>query len=233
MFCERCGSEVKEGEKFCSSCGNQLEQSEKKTVKVKFSFLIALIVVCVLLGVIILCKPQKVQIPNLIGMTVEQAEEEMNKIGLKSRLRVTSCGSKKEKIQKQEGPKGQVSKGDYINIYVWTEEYYKKQEKEQAEQKVAERIIEEFASNTRTYNYGSVKYSSFSKYKTTNKGEIVYKIKYTTSYEYMYYYQLVSVDTERETIAKSSRLFLFSKYGSSEETGEKLELEYAYEDLWQ
>lgn len=30
MFCNKCGNEIKEGEKFCAKCGNNLEQEEIK-----------------------------------------------------------------------------------------------------------------------------------------------------------------------------------------------------------
>ena len=30
MYCEKCGNEIKEGEKFCAKCGNNLEQEEIK-----------------------------------------------------------------------------------------------------------------------------------------------------------------------------------------------------------
>ena len=30
MFCENCGNEIKEGEKFCGKCGKSIEQGEVK-----------------------------------------------------------------------------------------------------------------------------------------------------------------------------------------------------------
>lgn len=30
MFCEKCGNEIKEGEKFCGKCGKSIEQGEEK-----------------------------------------------------------------------------------------------------------------------------------------------------------------------------------------------------------
>lgn len=30
MFCEKCGNEIKEGEKFCGKCGKNIEQEEVK-----------------------------------------------------------------------------------------------------------------------------------------------------------------------------------------------------------
>ena len=31
MFCEKCGSEIKNGDSFCTNCGNQCLNSEKSS----------------------------------------------------------------------------------------------------------------------------------------------------------------------------------------------------------
>lgn len=101
---------------------------------------------------------------------------------------------------------------------------------EQQKREKIEKTLSDFAREVRTYNGGSVKYESYSKYSSIDN-ENIYKIKYKTSSEYSYYYQLVLLDDDNETIKKSTRLFSFYKYYGEEESGEKLELEYAFEKL--
>lgn len=42
-------------------------------------------------------------IPNLVGMTVQEAQETMDKLGIGNKLRISSLGSKIEVIEKQAG----------------------------------------------------------------------------------------------------------------------------------
>ena len=89
-------------------------------------------------------------------------------------------------------------------------------------------IIKEFASQT-NYNAGSAtKYAGCSKYRVSKDGTQIYKIKYNTSLDSMYYYQLISLDENNSKINKSSGLFQFFNNGS----GQTLELENSFEKIW-
>lgn len=226
MFCEKCGNEIKNNEKYCGKCGKKTETKSK----LKLNVILFLIIIFIII-IWIINNLMTVEIPNLVGMSVAEAQETMNKLGIGSSLKVTNCGSEIEIIQKQQGATGTVKKNGYFNVYVWTKEYYEEQELKKKAQENVKNIIENFANTMRTYNGGSIKYSNYQEYSTTDNNETVYKIKYNTSYNYMYYYQLVSLN--HNAIDKKTRLFLFTGSNSSSETGEKLELEYAYEELWE
>lgn len=78
--CIKCGNILFEEDKFCGKCGNKVSTDNKKVIKVKFNHLLIGIIICIVIvtGIIFLNKPEKVEVQNLIGTTVE--EEEQNKI---------------------------------------------------------------------------------------------------------------------------------------------------------
>lgn len=210
----------------------------EKIINNKVGFIIIGIIVVIIITIIMLifinAKPKKVQIPNLVGLTLEDAKKEAKKAGLKISVVQQSKSEKKDVID-QDPPYQEyytIKKGKTIGVVLGdAEEEKNKIIEEQQKEKQIEKTLSDFASQVRTYNGGSVKYESYSKYSRIGN-ETVYKIKYVTSFEYSYYYQLVSLDDDNKTVKKSTRLFSFYKYYGGEESGEKLELEYAFEDLW-
>lgn len=93
-------------------------------IKIKFSYIVGIFVILALIIVIYLYIPKTVEVPNLIGMTVEEAKEITEDLGLN--LRLNSNGDNNEIIEEQFGPTGEVEKD--TNIYAVTKEYNKKKE---------------------------------------------------------------------------------------------------------
>lgn len=189
-------------------------------------FTIVFTIITIIVGIIILKLPKKTEIPNCVGMTVEQVREYADKANWKLVVR-DSKGRNVEDNQSivisQIWNAGDTLGEDSIFIvYV----------KENEDSENIENTIKEFAETTKANNNGSVKYDSYTKYKTTEGGNVIYKIRYTTSSNVILYYQLVSFNSGNTAIDKYSRLFSYSKFPDGHEEGEKLEMEYAYEQLW-
>ena len=85
------------------------DDSEKNTKKInvkkikikRWQIIVAAIVIVSV--VIIWNKSMTATIPNLVGMTVQEAQETMDKLGIGNKLRISSLGSKIEVIEKQAG----------------------------------------------------------------------------------------------------------------------------------
>lgn len=223
MFCKNCGNEIKENEKFCGKCGKKATNNKKYLIII----IIIFIVICII-GIAISIKEEKVIIPDLRGMTVEEAQKEIEKLDLN--LRVSSCGSNQEIIETQQGASGEVRKGEYVNIYVWTKEYNDNEKKENEERNKIESIIERYAEYVRNINEGSVKYSSYTKYGTSEYGEKIYKVKYSTGSAISKddcFYQYISIN-ESGKVDKSTKLFYFYNGKTSYQN----EIEWQIEQLW-
>ena len=148
-------------------------------------FTIVFTIITIIVGIIILKLPKKTEIPNCVGMTVEQVREYADKANWKLVVR-DSKGRNVEDNQSivisQIWNAGDTLGEDSIFIvYV----------KENEDSENIENTIKEFAETTKANNNGSVKYDSYTKYKTTEGGNVIYKIRYTTSSNVILYYQLV------------------------------------------
>ena len=85
------------------------DDSEKDTKKInvkkikikRWQIIVAAIVI--VSAVIIWNKSMTVTIPNLVGMTVQEAQKTMDKLGIGNKLRISSLGSEIEVIEKQAG----------------------------------------------------------------------------------------------------------------------------------
>lgn len=223
-------------------------EKEKKKGNRTFVFVLIIIVIFGVFGVgapLLLAKIQKSQerkVPNLIGKTFEEAQKELESLDLK--LEETLGNNNKDSIITNQETQYSAKKGDTIKVSTKSQEEVEKQnqaDKEYQEKKNAvSNAIRDFAKSVEEYNSGSVKYkehesylgikTSIGTYKTVTK-EDVYKIKYTTSSEYSYYYQLVSLTEDNTSVKKSTKLFPFNDY-SGTETGATQELEYAYESTF-
>lgn len=187
----------------------------------------------------------KVELENIEGMTLKDAREKVEK----AKLNFENMGPayNDNDIVTSQNPGGgshtrtTFNKGDTVKVTVKTKEAIEKIEqarKEEAEKKSAiSNTIINWAKIVEADNEGSVKYEKYdvflgikTKYGTYKKvtDKIVYRIKYKTSYENRYYYQLVSLDDENKTILKTTKLFEFTNYKGNEE-GLSQEFEYAYE----
>ena len=178
---------------------------------------------------------QNVKVPNLMGKTYSEVKEELEKLG----LTVEKCyGSSEDEnaiviSQTREGTV--LKKGDKVSVTVLTqeeiEEREEKKQKEEQENRNRSKATTTFAETIEKVNNGSVKYQTSTYYGTTDASGAVYQLKYITSYEQQYYYQLVSYNSDYTQVVKYTRLFLFSDYGLGE-NGEKQELEYAYKSIF-
>lgn len=101
---------------------NDIKDNNKQSnspIKIKFNYIMVIFIVLVFIIVIYLYIPKTVEVPNLIGMTVEEAKEITEELGLN--LIVNSNGNNNEIIDEQFGPTGEVEKD--TNIYASTKEY--------------------------------------------------------------------------------------------------------------
>lgn len=234
--CNKCRNELLEDEKFCGKCGNKVN-TNNKNVKIKFNHLIIGIIIFILLvvGIILLSESRKVEVPNLVGMTVEQAKKTLEELNLN--VSISSCGDIQETIATQNCQEG-VELKEGSTIYITTKEKQQEQQKQQEENNKIKNTIEQYAKNMKYYNGDTIKYNSYSKYKVSSKGVQVYKIKYSTSWNSgaseAYYEQLVSLDENNEKVDKVTYLYYFIKSNSNGHiSGDEYMVEYAYEDGWE
>lgn len=177
----------------------------------------------------------EVTVPNLIGKTYIEVQEELLPLGLNIEKSYGSSDSEKAIVTSQTSEGKVLKKGDTVSITLKTQEEIEKQEQEQKkkneESNARGKANNEFAKIVERANNGSVKYSTSHYYGTTDTSGVVYKLKYTTSYEGQYYYQLVSYNNDYSAVIKSTKLFFFSDFGYGEK-GETQELEYAYKTIF-
>lgn len=120
---------------------------------------------------------------------------------------------------------------------VETEEQKQERLKKQEENNKISNAITQFGEIVRTDNQGSVKYSSYSLYKTTSNGTKIYKVKYSTSSsqnEYLrkFYYQLVSLNEENTAVVKSTKLYQSLEENDGSKTFDNYSMEYEAERIW-
>lgn len=179
-------------------------------------------------------KSKEVIVPNVVSKTLREAEEELGKLELniKALYPTLNSDSPEAIIQKQYPKEGEIlKKGDTVEVEALTQEQIEKKEKNKKDMENRKKTTISFAETVEKSNNGRVKYDSSQYYKNTQNGINVYKIKYITSYEKQYYYQLVSYNSDYTQVVKYTRLFLFSDYGFGE-SGESQELEYAYKNIF-
>ena len=95
-----------------------------------------------------------------------------------------------------------------------------------------EKTIKAFAETIRNNNNGELKFNSYSKYKTTSNGIVIYQIKYNTSYDTVKSYQLVSLNKDNTNVEKSTNVYGFYVNYDGSLTGEKNQFEYEAEKIW-
>lgn len=81
---------------------NNTKKTNGKKIKIK-RWQIIVAIIAIISAVIIWNKSMTVTIPNLVGMTVQEAQTTMDKLGIGDKLRISSLGSKIEVIEKQAG----------------------------------------------------------------------------------------------------------------------------------
>lgn len=52
MFCNKCGNEIKEGEKFCSKCGNKIKELEIKNLNIWQRIILIMISIVIIMFII-------------------------------------------------------------------------------------------------------------------------------------------------------------------------------------
>ena len=81
-------------------------------------------------------------------------------------------------------------------------------------------------------NDGELQFNSYSKYKTTSSGIVIYQIKYNTFYDSVKSYQLVSLNKDNTSVAKSTNVYGFYVNYDGSLTGDKNQYEYEAEKIW-
>lgn len=226
---------------YTEKINKEKKTSRKKTFKIFITTFVVAIIVCILPAAIVTIDSNikkskeeklKVTVPNLIGKTYTEAQQELSNLGLEVKTRYGSSDNPEAIVTEQGKKEGYtMKKGETLEIKVLTQEEIEKQEEEQKkkdeESNAKWKATNEFTKQVESANSGSVKYVNSSYYGTTKTSGAVYKLKYTTSYENQYYYQLVSYNDDFTRVVKSTKLFSFYEvYG--EEKGQKQELAYAY-----
>ncbi|MBP3463233.1 MAG: PASTA domain-containing protein [Clostridia bacterium] len=203
-----------------------------KTIIIATVVVFTLILVPIILAVV--TSDKIIEVPYVEGKTLEEAEKELAKAGFKYQVMYNDSESK-DAIVTSQFPKSSTKKGNTIELTTKTQEQIKKEEEAQ-EQRNKESItrsktVVNFVKIIEAKHQGSVKYHTNTPYATSKTGESVYKLKYTTSNENIYYYQLVSFNEDYTQILKSTNLFEFCDYGNGE-TGLTQEMEYAFEQTF-
>lgn len=201
---------------FCSKCGNEIEDGEKFCSK---------------------CGA-KVNTYNS-----QKCNEKQKVINNKKWLKILIIGTVIMVI-------GLLGLAEWITVinrpkpntdtHIETEEEKQESIKRQEENNKIENAIKQFGELVRETNQGSVKYSNYSKYGTNSKGEIIYKVKYSTStssnkYSRIFYYQLVSLNSTNTEVIKSGKLYKFNEDtidGRTTSSGDTYSMEYEYEQIW-
>lgn len=201
---------------FCSKCGNEIEDGEKFCSK---------------------CGA-KINTYN-----IQKCNEKQKVINNKKWLKILIIGTVIMVI-------GLLGLAEWItvinrpkpntNTHIETEEEKQERIKRQEENNKIENAIKQFGELVRETNQGSVKYSNYSKYGTNSKGEIIYKVKYSTStssnkYSRIFYYQLVSLNSTNTEVIKSGKLYKFNEDtidGKTTSSGDTYSMEYEYEQIW-
>ena len=125
MFCNKCGNEIKEGDKFCNKCGNKVEQEIKEnnnenslnnTVKFtpKDKFLVSIfLIICIAViggGIYFLYWV-------FFGSKIEQQEEKIERDILSALNQDGDSYTNKSTFTKEDFIKEEVVESDYRPIY--------------------------------------------------------------------------------------------------------------------
>lgn len=230
--------------KYMQQATQEKKKGNKKAIKI---IIIGITIIAILMSIIIGWEiisnkieqanqeSQNVTVPNLMGKTYAEVKEELEKIGLTVEKSYGSSEDENAIVISQTKEGTILKKGDSVSVTVLTqeeiEEREEKKQKEQQENKNRNKTTTAFAETVEKANNGSVKYYISTYYGTTDASGAVYQLKYKTSYDEQYYYQLVSYNNDYTQVVKYTRLFFFSDYGFGE-SGEKQELEYAYKNIF-
>lgn len=189
----------------------------------------------------------KIKIPDIVGLTVEEAQREIEDKNLRFFIEKEEYNTEVAEgyiISQTPKANSKTKKGTKIGVVVSKGEEpedvkQKRLEQEELQSRVPN-TIKKYAETVRAQNNGTVKYDSYTIYKTATSGETVYKVKYSTSssnntYSRIYYYQLLSLDNENKEVVKSTKLYLFHETTTGSEIneyGDDYAMEYEYEQLW-
>ncbi len=181
-------------------------------------------------------------------MTKEEAQTEIEENNLSFFVESEEYNSNVEEghiISQTPTDNSKVKNNSIINVVISKGEESEEEKQNRINQEKAKEAIsnaiEKYASQIHTANGTTVKYSSYSLYKTASDGTEVYKLKYDTSYNYentqIYYYQLVSLDEKNQQVIKQSPFYVYRKYsysnGKSTTTFDEYAMEYDFESIWE
>lgn len=221
-------------DKIVSEYQKKLEDKKDKKQKNNRKWLIFVIIIAfIFFGIKIINAINEVTIPNLEGKTIQETKKILSNLDLN--LKGNSNYNDEDVVTSQE-PRytnnTKVKKGTEIKVSVKTQEELKKQKEQEQNKSKIEKVIENWAEEVRQKNSGELKYDFYTTYRTTSDGTTVYRIKYSTSRSEIYYYQLVSLDSNYDRINKATKLYRVSNYSSIGESMDTYKFEYEYESIW-
>ena len=209
------------------------DKNAKKQKNYRKLLLFIIIIATIFFGIKIINAMNEVNIPNLEGKTIQETKKILSDLDLK--LKGNSNYSDEDVVTSQEPSytnNTKVKKGTEIKVAVKKQEEVKKQKEQEQNKNKIEKVIENWAEEVRQKNGGEMKYDFYTTYRTSSDGITVYRIKYTTSRSEIYYYQLVSLDSNYERINKATKLYRVSNYSSLGESMDTYKFEYEYETIW-
>ena len=216
MFCIKCGKEIEQDMQFCSNCGNKVNfpsSTENHENKVDFSSS---------------TKKSNSKVKKIVKMELI--------IFLSFIIFIAVMIAYSSLVNQKNTAEENLNSNSSIE----TEEEKQKrlleeQQRKEEEEKISS-VIKNWASYVRDMNKGSVKYSNYTYYQTSNTGEKIYKIKYDTgsnSKTYKaYYYQLVTITDDYKNIKNYTKLYLFTELNGKAGSNEKDEMEWEAEKIW-
>lgn len=86
MFCNKCGNEIKEGEKFCSKCGNKIKK--RKKIIISIGIILLVILICGILYIGITVNKQFNKINNNTNSEIQVNNINSNGNGNENNLKV-------------------------------------------------------------------------------------------------------------------------------------------------
>lgn len=216
MFCSKCGKEIEQDVQFCIHCGNKVNfpsSTENCGSKVDLSSS---------------TKKSNSRIKKIAKMELI--------IFLSFILFIAIMIAYSSLVNRNTPSKENINPNSSIETEEEKQKRLLEEQKRKEEEEKISSVIKEWASYVRDANQGSVKYTRYSYYATSNAGEKIYKIEYDTGdrvkNDRFYYCQLVTITDDLKNIKKSTKLYFFHEYEGKLISNQKDEMEWEAEKIW-
>ena len=130
MICKKCGSEIQEGEQFCGKCGAKI----KKGIMAKYLIIGIAIILIGFLIIGIGDELEKVKVPDVVGLTTEEARKEIEERGFRFFISTEEYSSQVEEgyvISQSPQKNNKIKKGTKINVVISKGEQTEEEKREE------------------------------------------------------------------------------------------------------